>query len=489
MTRHYLFACVLVAALGPAAALGQAPPPEPPALLFVRFGGEPGLRVTFYEGTPVGKEYDAPVAAGLRPGYVYRVQLTGLPGHPEVALYPTLEVLGTLQSGLRFRAADYPAPIVLNQEDVERVLAGALLTKVVYLEHPDRAVPTASRLDQPVELEAPPGTDPLAEARAYGRPVLILRVGERQVSPEELAYQSVPGTILLPGEKCLPPAACPPWFPGTGFPAYDPRVGPRLPEEELLRDGGDAWPRAGLDQAGKLGGLDPADTVGEYIDGRGRARVAVSNPVCICVARYVIMRGLTPLASHNVVVGLGKAQAVQGRGLLQARVPSLHTGQHLQPEGMQSRRKPSENAVTTGMLALRQIRGPVIVGQIVDGPRVVTQAQQPADVTAVCYQGCCIPDQPLGLCKWTDTHTAQVGDVLTFYIKYTNHGGQPIKDVAVSDSLTGRLEYVPGSNRSDRTATFTTQANEAGSLILRWEIAGELPPGKSGLVSFQARVR
>jgi hypothetical protein len=33
------------------------------------------------------------------------------------------------------------------------------------------------------------------------------------------------------------------------------------------------------------------------------------------------------------------------------------------------------------------------------------------------------------------------------------------------------------------------QANEAGSSVLRWQIAGELPPGQSGIVQFQAKVR
>jgi uncharacterized repeat protein (TIGR01451 family) len=99
------------------------------------------------------------------------------------------------------------------------------------------------------------------------------------------------------------------------------------------------------------------------------------------------------------------------------------------------------------------------------------------------------PEKPLILFKWANAQAAQVGDTVTFYLKYSNHGGQPITDVAVSDSLTGRLEYVPGSAKSDRDAVFTTQENEAGSLILRWEVSGRLLPGQSGVVSFQAKVR
>jgi hypothetical protein len=33
------------------------------------------------------------------------------------------------------------------------------------------------------------------------------------------------------------------------------------------------------------------------------------------------------------------------------------------------------------------------------------------------------------------------------------------------------------------------QQNEAGSVVLRWEVSGRLMPGQNGVVSFQARVR
>jgi hypothetical protein len=51
------------------------------------------------------------------------------------------------------------------------------------------------------------------------------------------------------------------------------------------------------------------------------------------------------------------------------------------------------------------------------------------------------------------------------------------------------LEYIPGTAQADRPAVFTMQSNEAGSLILRWEISGTLQPGASGALRFQARVR
>ena len=91
--------------------------------------------------------------------------------------------------------------------------------------------------------------------------------------------------------------------------------------------------------------------------------------------------------------------------------------------------------------------------------------------------------------KWPDRYGALVGDVVTFTLKYTNSGGRPITNIVVSDSLTTRFEYVPGTAKTDRAAIFTTQPNEAGSQVLRWEIPGSLQPRESGIVTFQVRVR
>src|SRR5205807_2085944 len=122
---------------------------------------------------------------------------------PGAELYPTLEVRGTLQLPVNVRAANYPAPIVFSQDDIERALAGTLLTKVIYLEHPDRAFATATEADQPLQIDVRSNIDPIAEARERGRPFLIVRFGGRKVADEELVGQAVPGTILLPGEKAI----------------------------------------------------------------------------------------------------------------------------------------------------------------------------------------------------------------------------------------------------------------------------------------------
>jgi uncharacterized repeat protein (TIGR01451 family) len=545
--RPSCLALVLTAALA-APAAAQMVPSLPgqgfSPLLFVRFLGSPGLRATFYQGQPRGRAFDAPVVVGMRPGYCYRIQLSHLPGHPGISIYPTLEVRGSLKLPPRLNAASYPAPVVLTEADIESVLAGNLVSKVVYLEHPDRAFPILTPPDLPIENDILPGHNLLDEVRDRGRPMLIIRMGGRLlVSDEELAQSSVPGTILYPGEKVMSPAARPPCLLWDCRPFYDPRLGPKPPEEECLHDGGDQGIRAGFDADGRLAGVEPEDTVAEYTDIHGRRHVTHSNRVCLCVPRFAVLRCQTPLGRYDSVLAVNDTRRVQLQERIDVLTPPLLARKYEQLQGAHGRERPSINEGITGTVGIVRLEvleardvplGPIallgtkaaltlteiertrlvkqmefarqlsnrviiqgmevvigtaVVGRIEAGPQVVRGEVETRDLTVCCNEMPCPPDKPLVLIKCADRHSGQVGDVVTFMLKYSNHGGRPITDVAVTDSLTTRLEYVPGSAQSDRPAVFTTQENEAGSLILRWEITGRLMPGTSGVVRFQARIR
>jgi uncharacterized repeat protein (TIGR01451 family) len=145
-------------------------------------------------------------------------------------------------------------------------------------------------------------------------------------------------------------------------------------------------------------------------------------------------------------------------------------------------------SLVEGLKATRQVYGTAVVGRV-EGAQVVVGTLETRDLTVCCFETPCPPDKPLVRVKCADRHAAAPGDVVTFTLRYTNLGGRPITDVAVSDSLSGRLEYVPGSAQSDRDAVFTLQENEAGSVILHWEVGGRLLPGDSGTLRFQVRVR
>src|SRR5262249_35868611 len=150
----------------------------------------------------------------------------------------------------------YPAPVVLTEADIDAVLAGALVTKVVYLENPYRAPPLALAPGEALETTVPPRCE-LDRSREFGRPVLVLRVGQRQVSNEELAHEGGPGTVLFPGEPALPAPWGPPQLPFVCWQWYDPILGPRGPDGECLCDGGDQGIKAGIGPDGRLAGVDP----------------------------------------------------------------------------------------------------------------------------------------------------------------------------------------------------------------------------------------
>jgi uncharacterized repeat protein (TIGR01451 family) len=420
-----------------------------------------------------------PVEVGLRPGYIYRIKLTGLPGHPNESLYPTLEVRGSLVMPPGLRAADFPAPVVFSKEDIDKVLANGYLTKVLVLEHPDQAMPNASQKDRPLEIETATEWEAMSEARVRGRPMLILRWGERTLTADELARESVAGTMLLPEQQSLPPASAPPCIPWAGMIFYDPIIGPKPPEEECLHDGGDTGPRAGINALGQLGGLNPTDTVAIYADSHGKKHIAVSNRVCICVPRFVVMRTI------NFPAGLGSALTVEHNDqtvtpmAVRSRQKSDLAQQNEKLRALASRERPSGSELFIGTKDYAQFQGGAIAFGFVEGHAVIGSVTIPP----------CVPELPLLLCKSADKSSAQVGDVVTFTIKYSNIGGKLITGVVVSDSLTGRLEYIPDSAKSDRHTTFTTEPNEVGSVILRWAVTGALPPDQSGTVTFQARIR
>src|SRR5262245_11659422 len=117
------------------AAGGVCCPPQP---IRVELPGEGGL-VSFYSG-PDGEHstYPAPAMAAVHLGAVYRLKLSEMPEFPGVELYPTVEMIDRLHPP-RGRELDFPVPIAFTDEEIRLALEGRLVTKVMYLEQPDRA--------------------------------------------------------------------------------------------------------------------------------------------------------------------------------------------------------------------------------------------------------------------------------------------------------------------------------------------------------------
>lgn len=119
-----------------------------------------------------------PYAAGLMVGAVYRFQVTNIPNQPGVELFPTIEVIDRIYPPPGQEVA-FPIPVHLDADDLAQALDGRLVTRVIYLEDPQTALPLADAPQSQRSIDVRSDSDPLHEADRLGRPVAVLRIGSR----------------------------------------------------------------------------------------------------------------------------------------------------------------------------------------------------------------------------------------------------------------------------------------------------------------------
>ena len=144
-----------------------------------------------------------------------------------------------------------------------------------------------------------------------------------------------------------------------------------------------------------------------------------------------------------------------------------------------------ERYSTEGLIRLSgfdNVKNVQIVGSI-SGVQSLGAVKEPDEIVSHPFS------EPISLFKWAEPREARPGDIVTYYLRYKNNTREPVDNLAITDSLIPRLEYIPGSARSDREMAFSVKENEVGSAVLRWQLTGQLPPGAQGVVSFQVRVR
>ncbi|MCG8448113.1 MAG: hypothetical protein MI725_00860 [Pirellulales bacterium] len=123
-------------------------------------------------------------------GAIYRLKLTNLPNREGVELYPTLEVAPVTPRTDAF-LAHAPIPIQFTDEDLDQVLSGNFVTKVIYLPDPEFQELALAGVQELVSTRLDPGVDPIAEADRRGSIMAILRIGnlDLQLPGQGLAMQ------------------------------------------------------------------------------------------------------------------------------------------------------------------------------------------------------------------------------------------------------------------------------------------------------------
>lgn len=135
-------------------------------------------QVTFYQGYQQPElTLAAPGQAKLSVGSIYRLRISDLPELPGVEIYPSIELIDRLHppAGQLDR---FPVVIDLLEDELAWAADGRLVTKVIYLEQPDRVALSGIEREQNV-ITMRPNQNLVAEADSLGRPIAIVRLGGR----------------------------------------------------------------------------------------------------------------------------------------------------------------------------------------------------------------------------------------------------------------------------------------------------------------------
>ena len=124
-----------------------------------------------------GNQLVVPARYNFNQGYIYRLKLSAIPGRPNIALYPTIEVAPTTPATDAYLAHN-AIPVQFTAEDFDQVVDGGnFVTKVIYLPDPKYQEVAVSGVETLVSTRLEPGVDPILEADKRGTILLIVRLG------------------------------------------------------------------------------------------------------------------------------------------------------------------------------------------------------------------------------------------------------------------------------------------------------------------------
>lgn len=169
----------------------------------------------------------APASVGLLIAPVYRFRVTNIPFEAGREVFPTVEIIDRTYPPPHL-AWKFPIPIELTLEDLRIALSGKMVTRIIYLEDPNTALPVQTENNEQTWFDVGPEANPLLVADTLGRPVAILRMGGRQpldpLTPSMTFLQGCPPLMFAP--QCLD-------GPGLGPEEIDPNTPAPLEIEEL----------------------------------------------------------------------------------------------------------------------------------------------------------------------------------------------------------------------------------------------------------------
>ena len=219
---------------GPGVMVYSPPPPTMIPSSQVYFIGPEATEVVWDVTAP--KAFDSPPLVipakyNFPQGALYRLKLTKILGYPGVELYPTLEVGPTMPRTVAFLAHN-AIPVQFTNEDIDQVLSGNFVTKVIYLPDPQYQELALAGVETLVSTRLEPGVDPVVEADRRGAILAIVRLGNKDeqlpgdpAAAAAMAAGGMPGALAYgagaAGFPCGPDGVTPAAFvSGVSVPQY-----------------------------------------------------------------------------------------------------------------------------------------------------------------------------------------------------------------------------------------------------------------------------
>lgn len=200
-------AVAAVGAIGPGSAYG---PVATNMRTSIKFVNPANMKVTWLgQNGYIEPGLTTPAPYNFLQGNVYRLKLTGVPRQGGRTYYPTLEVSPATYKTLTFLSHN-TVPVGFTDDDFERVNAGSMVVKVIYL--PDPAFQDAAAVagaEELVSTQLAPGVDPIVEATSRGTILAVIRLGNIDLeNPFSPRMDAVPG-MSGPGMPAPPAGAMP----------------------------------------------------------------------------------------------------------------------------------------------------------------------------------------------------------------------------------------------------------------------------------------
>ena len=221
---------------------GVLPPVVPALPLFAIPKSRPTVQIMFARpaamhvqwDTTGGATFDAdplvvPGRQNFIQGGIFQLKISHVEGLEGVELYPTLEV-GPVTPRTEAYLAHNALPIQFTQEDLEQVMVGNFVTKVIYLPDPEFQEMALAGVETLVSTRLDPGVDPIVEADRRGSIMAVIRVGNKDIemgrenagttaAVAQVSYGMVPATAMRPSPMAHP-GLPPNYISGVTSPQY-----------------------------------------------------------------------------------------------------------------------------------------------------------------------------------------------------------------------------------------------------------------------------